>query len=309
MGKGENTAKGALGGAAIGASLGGPVGAGIGGVLGGLGGYFGDDGEKPSQEEYQLAGFDRRNNELNGAIRGAAGVQAPQAQAGRIGQFQNAGNGAQFRGGQQQLIGQLQAQANGQGPSLATGQFNRSLESGIAAQQAQANSGRGNTALAGRLAAQNIGGLTQDLAGQASQARIQEQISARQQLAGVLGQARGQDIGVNQFNAGQQNQRLLSLGQFGQEANMSNRDAILRNQAQQNQYGISLRNIELQNAEAQQRGDLAFLTGQQQQQSLGDQILAGGTQSLAQGFGSGSFGGGGGGSSAPAWSYGGGPIG
>lgn len=288
MGQGEDTAKGALGGAATGFALGGPIGGGIGGVLGGLGGYFGSQ-DDPDQDDYALQGFDSRRAGINSAIDDASGLAGPQAQAASIGQFYNGGNGAQYRSGQDQLIGQLQAQANGQGPSLATAQFNRSLESGVAAQQAQANSGRGNPALAGRLAAQNIGGLTQGLAGQASQARQQEQMNARQQLAGVLGQARGQDIGASQFNANQQNQRTLAEANFLQDANLSNRDALLRNRQQQNAYGISLRNLELENARAQQSGDIAFLTGQAQRQgqSLGNQILAGGAQALGQSFASG----------------------
>lgn len=295
MGQGEETAKGALGGAATGATIGSVVpgvgtliGGGAGAVIGGLAGYFGSSPDpREDQNNFLLPGYDERRRGVNGEISLAGLAKSPQAQAAQAGQFQNGSFGGQYRDGQNQLIGQLQAQANGQGPSLATAQFNRSLEQGVAAQQAQANTGRGNTALAARQAAQNIGGLTQGLAGQASQARQQEQLSARQQLAGVLGQARGQEIGASQFNAAQQNQRLLANANFQQDANLSNQSAFLQNSAQQNQYGLGLRDLELRNAQLQQAGQTAYATGQGP--TLGDQILSGGTTALGYGFSSGAF--------------------
>jgi hypothetical protein len=134
--------------------------------------------------------------------------------------------------------------------------------------------------------------MTQDLAGQAAQARIQEQLMARQQLAGVLGQARGQELAGRQFDVGQANQRLLAQSQLQQQANLSNLDAYLHNQALQNQYGLGLRELELANARAQQAG-LSGYSGARlaaaDQNTLGTQFLSGGGGMLAQGFASGRF--------------------
>lgn len=300
MSAGGDATKGALGGAATGATIGSvipgvgtAVGAGAGALIGGLSGYFGHDGTpdpRKDRSNYQLAGFSERQAGLNSAIAGAQGVSAPQVEGAQIGAFQRGGNGGAFRAGQQQLIGQLQAQANGRGPSLADAQFRSALDSGVAAQYAQANSGRASGGLAGLQAAQNIGGMTQSLAGQAAQARMQEQLSARQQLAGVLGQARSQELSATQFDAGQYNQREMQQAGYNQQANLANQDAILRNRAQQQQYEQGLRDLELRNALAQQSGNISYATGAANGPSLGDRILAGGTNALAMGFSSGAFG-------------------
>jgi hypothetical protein len=299
MGDFGQGAQGAVGGGATGFALGGPVGGLVGAGIGGLLGYFGDSG--PSQEDFDLPGFEDRRDRLNQDITDAGQRGAPTANAAQIGGFQRAGLGGPFRGGQQQLIGQLQQQAQGLGPSLATGQFDRSLQQGIAAQQAQANTGVGNQALAGRQAAQNIGGITQDLAGQAAQARIQEQMGARQQLAGVLGTARGQELAGSQFDAGQFNQRRLAQAGFNQQTGLANLGADLQNRNQQNQFGMGLRELELANASGQQQGRSGFAGSQGP--GLGSQILGGGgaglAQGIAQGFGALGNGGGGGGQGGP----------
>ncbi len=284
MGDFSQGAQGALGGAAIG-SVGGPIGAAAGGLIGGALGFFGGGG--PDEKDFLLPGFENRRDGLNRDISGAGGVQAPQARAAQIGGFQRAGLGGPFRGGQQQLIGQLQQQAQGLGPSLATGQFDRSLQQGIAAQQAQANTGVGNQALAGRQAAQNIGGITQDLAGQAAQARIQEQMGARQQLAGVLGTARGQELAGSQFDAGQFNQRALAQAGFNQQTGLANQSSVLQNRGQQNSFGLGLRELELQNARSQQQGQQGFAGSQGP--GVGTQLLNGGGSALSQGIGQGLF--------------------
>lgn len=277
--------QGATGGAMGGAAIGGPIGGVIGGAVGGLAGLLGGSG--PQKRDYMLPGFDERQRRLNEAISGAGGVGAPTAQAAQIGPMGQAGMGGEFRGGQQQLIGQLQQQAMGQGPSLAQMQFDRNLDQGIAAQIAAARSGVGNASAANRGAAQNIGGLTQDLAGQAAQARMQEQLMARQQLAGVLGTARGQEMQGSQFNVGQQNQGTLAQAGFDQQTSLANQDAYLRNQQLQNQYGLGLRELELQNAMQQRQGLAGFSGGQQNM--TGTQFLSGGAGALTQAIGQGRF--------------------
>lgn len=296
MSQGEEAFKGAAGGAATGAALGSIVpgigtgiGAGVGAVAGGLAGWFGgSDDPKEKRSNFELDDYAGRRDRLNGEIAGAMGVGTPMARAARMNPFERAGDGAQFRLGQEQLIGQLQAQAAGQGPSLAQAMFDRANQSNIAAQTSLARTGRGNTALAGRMAAQNIGAGVQGFAGQAAQARMQEQDNARQMLAGVLGQARGQSIGAAQFDAGQANQRAMQLAGFQQQTNLANQDAELRNRAQQQQYANALRDLELRNALAQQSGSSAFALGQGP--TLGDQLMAGGTNALAMAYSSGAFG-------------------
>jgi len=90
-----------------------------------------------------------------------------------------------------EFVRALQAQMRGEGPSLAQNQFNQALDQGIATQRAQAATG-GFDPMARRLAAQNIGDLTQRGARDSAMLRAQEQLSAQQQLAQAL-QARQSD--------------------------------------------------------------------------------------------------------------------
>lgn len=125
------------------------------------------------------------------------------------------GDDTALRERQLALASSLEAQAAGQGPSLAEAQLKRGGEQAIAAQAAMAASARGgNPILAQRQAAQQTAATQQDLAGRAAELRIQEQTAARQALGGVLEGARGQDIGV-----------ATSQAQLGQQAELSNVDA------------------------------------------------------------------------------------
>lgn len=145
-----------------------------------------------------------------GQLKGAFEPNAPPGQEERLERFRNqfltAGQRDPFQIGgldtgvqssRDDLIRQLQQGAAGRGPSVATDQFNRSLEATSANQLAQASSGVGNRALAARQAAQNIGGAAQGFAGQAGIQRIQEQLLARQQLGGVLDQAQQARFGAS----------------------------------------------------------------------------------------------------------------
>ena len=81
-----------------------------------------------------------------------------------------------FRAGQADLVGQLQAQAAGRGPSLAQAQLEEALGRNIAGQAALAQSGRpGQQALAARQASQQAGQLGAQFGQQAAQARMAEQ--------------------------------------------------------------------------------------------------------------------------------------
>lgn len=252
MGNWGGAGQGAIGGAATGAMVGSMVpgigtalGAGLGGALGGLGGYFGGGGDK--KQSYSLPGYDERQRALNAQIGGYTGPT--------MGPMQQASMGGEFRGGQLALMQQLQAQANGQGPSLASAQFDRSLQQGMNAQLGMAQSGVGNSALNMRNAVANTGTMTQDLAGQAAMARMQEQLNAQQQLGALTTSGRGQEMQGSQFNAGQFNNAALQQGQMDM------------------QYNLGLRELEMRNAQLQQAGMQGYAG--QQGPGLGTQILSG----------------------------------
>lgn len=244
-------AQGAAGGAAAG-SIAGPWGAAAGGVLGGALGLFGGSSQR------SMPGYDARNadlwNQINSS-QGRGGVQ--------IGANERSAGGQEFRQGQQGLISQLQAQAAGRGPSLAGMQAFAAADRGMAQQQSlAAGAAPGNEALAARQAMQNSGGINANLAQTSAQARMAEQMNAQQQLGGVLGQARGMDIGNEQFNAGWTNNRNQNQAQMTMQQRQMN-DA-------REQY---LRNLELQNAGSQMSGQIPNTTG--------TQFMSGGANALA----------------------------
>lgn len=100
-----------------------------------------------------------------------------------------------FRGQQLGLAQQLAAQAQGQGPSPAQAAAQLQL---LAARQQAASTAASqpgaSPGLALRGALQTQEGLGAQSAGALAQARAQEQLNAQQALAGLSGQARGQDI-------------------------------------------------------------------------------------------------------------------
>lgn len=121
----------------------------------------------------------------------------------------------EFRKRQLELANMLQAQASGQGPSLAQNQLQQANEQALKQQMALAASQRGgNLQMAQRQAAINIGDLQQQNALQSAQLAMQEQMAARQQLEGILGSARGQDIAVDTTQTG-----------FEQQSEMVNKQA------------------------------------------------------------------------------------
>jgi hypothetical protein len=237
MGRFGNTAQGAGGGALAGAAvgsvvpgLGTAIGAGAGAIIGGLGGWFGSQGGDPAEEAY-----------LKQLSEHFAGREASQMQD------------SAFRANQQQLVSMLEAQAAGQGPSMAREQLNAGVDR--ASRQAQgmaATVGGPNGALAQFQAQQTAA----NLAGQANQdasiARVAEINQARNQLGLVLQGARGQD----------------------QETSQANLEAKLR------QMGI--------NDQAQLQAIMARL-GVAQTPSMGEQILAGGAGAFGMAAGQGAF--------------------
>lgn len=130
----------------------------------------------------------------------------------------NAGQADQTRGQQGQLAGMLFQQASGARPGAGEMAVNRQVGSAMAQQTAAAQMARGaNAALAARNAARSTADIGVNGAGMAAQAQMQDQTNAQNQLGGLLGQMRGQDIGVAQGNQqAQMQQQQLQLAALAQ---------------------------------------------------------------------------------------------
>lgn len=155
-----------------------------------------------------------------GQAQGFGGAQidpAAQARAAQLGRQDQ-----QFRAGQTGLMSQLQEQAAGRGPSLAGGQLQEASERTLAQQAGAAAAGGGSSALARRQLAANAAQQNQQTARDVAQVRLQEQLAARQQLAGVTQTGREQDINVANAQA-----------QLIQQANLANQAAINQRAGQQ----------------------------------------------------------------------------
>lgn len=176
----------------------------------------------PNGYKYDQSAFQKSSKGLKEGfqkdLKAVNARKAPTAKAASIDQRPQ----AQFRNAQANLVGQLEAQAAGQGPSLAQSQLQSATDRNIQQQAALAASARGRTAGQGMRAAQ-MGAATanQQAARQSAETRMQEQMAARQQLAGVSSDARGQDIGLATNQAG-----------LSQQANLANQQAALQAQAQ-----------------------------------------------------------------------------
>jgi hypothetical protein len=119
------------------------------------------------------------------------------------------------------LIAQLQQQAAGQGPSLAQLQLQQAtgenMNNAMALGAAQQGQGLGAQA-ALRSILDNQARIQQQSALQSAMLRNQEQMQAREQLGGVLGGVRGQDLGAAQAQAGNE----LNREQFNANINQAN---------------------------------------------------------------------------------------
>jgi hypothetical protein len=199
MGRWGAAGQGAAGGALAGSAFG-PWGAAIGGVIGGGLGYLGGDPE--DEQKKKMQGF---YDSMNGQQSGPA----------------HTGAYSDFRGNQQNLITQLEAMAQGRGPSLAAEQLKESTGRNANQQIGLAQSGAGNATAAAMGAQNNMARLGTQASQMAMQGRIQEQNNAIQNLGLNLHGARGQDEGMNQFNAHEQN-----LNDWGNRGAMTENDRL-----------------------------------------------------------------------------------
>ena len=151
----------------------------------------------------------------------------------------------QARAQQLGLVGILQQQAMGQGPSAATSMLQDANERSFGQAISLAKSGNGvNPAAAFDTAQRMAADASQGNARSAAGIRAGEQISAQQGLAGIIAGMRGQDqsLAESQFGAGlQQNAMKESLIQQYMQAGMSMDEARFRAEVQQNQFNADLR--------------------------------------------------------------------
>ena len=150
------------------------------------------------------------------------------------GQYSGANQG--FLGGQQQLVSQLQQQAQGQGPSLAQQQLAQAMQQAQAQNAGLMATQRGvNPGMALRMAGMNQAGMAQGIAAQGAQARIQEQLNAQQQLQTALG------TGMQQTGA---------LQQFYQQQQLAQNEADRQAQMQRQQLAVN-QNFGIQGIQSQ----------------------------------------------------------
>jgi hypothetical protein len=248
-------AKGAAGGAATGAAIGSvvpgwgtAVGGVVGGVIGGLGGLFGGSSDPNAGAKAEL------QKKLQALADSYTGRQAPQIGQNNIAQ----GTRSDQVANQQGLISQLQAMANGTGPSAAAIQMREAMDRAAAAQTSAAAGagGRGvNQGAAYLNAANNTAAIQAQGARDTATLRAQEQLNAVGQLGQNIQAARGADEAMGQFNAQQMNQ-----------ANMANLQAQLQT------LGL--------NDEGQYRALMGQLGMMPQGPDMGTSILAGGANVL-----------------------------
>ncbi len=221
-----------------GAVVGGPVGflaadALTGGsTLKGIGKAMGMGGVKGPQASYlggspeALAAQLARSGQIGDFSRGMQGGAFDQ-------QAQEQARQLQVREQQSALAAALAQQAAGQGPSVAQAQLQGALDANQQQALSLAAGARGNTALAQRNAMLAGSQANLQAGTQMAALRAQEQLSAQQQLAGVLGQQRGMDL----EGRGMYGQQALGLGQQGlsseelrQQAMMGQLDADTQHQ-------------------------------------------------------------------------------
>jgi len=143
------------------------------------------DGNPDSNEDnFKLKGQKNRGEGLLQQADFAAGRKAPGIA------------GSQYRDDQSSLIGMLQRQAAGEGPSMAGKMLKDALGRNVSTQQALLATGSGpGAARSASMQASSLGG---SIANQAAGARIQEMNSARGLLSQTLQGARGLDLQRNQ---------------------------------------------------------------------------------------------------------------
>jgi hypothetical protein len=142
------------------------------------------------------------------------------------------------------LMDQLTQQASGQGPSITQQQLKQAQERNLAQQLAAVQTQRsGNPAAMQRQALREQSAQASNIAAQAAQGRLQEQLAAREQLGGMLGQ--------QQQVVGELTKQYLGMGMDLRQAEQ----AALAQYNQLNvQQALGLANINAEQDRARQQG-------------------------------------------------------
>lgn len=186
--------------------------------------------------------YQDRRNQQESMFQRAAGREAEQAGRTQLSPAERiaAANAADsdFRGDQRTLVEQLLAASRGDGPSLAGDTLKRATQQNLQNQLAMMAANRGQNVGQGMRQIGEMGSqMGQQAAQDAATIRLQEQIQARNMLGNVLQGARGQDLGLNQFNANLAQQAALAnqaagnqfaLAQGGLDAQLQALNAQLR---------------------------------------------------------------------------------
>lgn len=197
--------------------------------------------------------------ELADAERAAAASLDPieRANAARLAAAARARD-SEFRGGQKETADFLGRLMRGE-DSIAGLQAQRARQKMLAGNLAMARSarpGQGATAMRGAL--QSNARMGAEMAGRELEARMAERRSAADALAGLLGTARGQDIGLETFNVGEENKSATTQAGFEQQANLLNPQEANRRAATAAgfQQQTNLQNASEANRQAQMRAQL-----------------------------------------------------
>lgn len=221
---------------------------------------------------YNLPGYQQRADYSMGQAQGAQGRGAFTAAD------------SPFRAYQQQALDNYQRTMTDPGNSWAMQQGQLDQAANAAQQRSlMASASPSNLAMMARVGSQNTARGNQAIAGNAMMGHIAERNNALNSMAGVAGAARGQDLGLNTFNAQQQAQ----------------------NRAANDAYEQGMLGMNMQNAAYQQNGTMGleanragrFATVAGQPTAMGRIVggLAGGIQSFGSSQGGQGGGGGGGG--------------
>ncbi len=153
------------------------------------------EGANPDIERQNVPQYNRQFNTFTDVAKGTQGRAAPQAADSDYSAYQSA------------LLKGLLADSRGRGPGqqLVRMQAQQMADRGAQQQLAMARSARpGQSGMAGTNAAFNAANMQSQVGDQAAMAGLQARLGATQQLGQYAGQARGQDLQNNQFNADQQ---------------------------------------------------------------------------------------------------------
>jgi hypothetical protein len=228
---------------------------------------------------------DWMDQQIRSGLAGVQGREAPQAGGTRVqGATIATGPQDQMRQGQMDLLNRLGGIASGQ--QQGAGELAAQRQTGRAAgmQQGAARMARGgaNAAIAGRQAMNNTAAIGLAGAGQAQQAALQDQTNANQLMGQVLGQGRGQDIGLAQGQASLDQQKFAQQAGLDQSTSLANMQAKLQMMGMNDQAALAWMAQYLGMNDAEMRARLAQEGAAMGQKGIGPDLLIAGGQLAAK---------------------------